>query len=80
MKQDPSRVPVATLVVSSACTAEVRATKSVLDVWRVIHAEFEYANCSEGNARASMWDRPTGEGYTEREPDNGVKRLRKPIQ
>ena len=53
-KQDPSQVPVATPVVSSACTTGVRATKSVLDEWRVTHPYFEHANCSEGNARVRL--------------------------
>ena len=53
-KQDRSQVPVATPVESSACSTEVRATKSVLDEWRVTHADFEHENCSEGNARVRL--------------------------
>ena len=56
-KQETSKISVASPVICSACTTEVRATKSVLDEWRVTYADFEHANnCSEGNARV----RPCG--------------------
>jgi len=80
-KQDPSQVPVAPPVVSSACTSEVRATKSVLGEWRVTHADFEHANCSGGNARARLCGiDPLVKATLNANPDIGVKALRKTIQ
>ena len=79
-KQDPSQVPVAPPVVSSACTGEVRATKSVLDEWRVTHADFKHANCSEGNARVGLCGIDLLVKATlSANPDVGLKALRKTI-
>ena len=79
-KQDPSQVPVGPPVVFLACTVEVHATKSVVDEWRVTHADLN-TQTVQGGTRSRLCEiDPLVKATLSANADIGVKALRKTIQ